>query len=71
MIGVTINAVRDAWGDPHLHSGLGIRRLQERMFECRVDLSERLLFLFIAAPPELRFVFLGTHDEVQRMLKTL
>ncbi len=39
-----IDAVRDGFGAPHLHSGLGIRRLQGNYFECRAGLKLRLVF---------------------------
>jgi hypothetical protein len=71
VIGEAINAVLAAWGRPHLHSGAGIRRLSRTVFECRVGLDQRLVFLFIATPPELVFFFLGNHDEVQHMLRSL
>ena len=71
VIGEAINAVRDLWGHPHEHRGTGIRRLRKNVYECRVDLDERLAFVFVSTPPELAFFLLGTHDEVQKMLKTL
>ncbi len=71
MIGAAMNAVVAAWGQPHLHSGIGIRRLTKTIFECRVGLENRLAFVFIATPPELVFFFLGDHDEIQRLLKSL
>ena len=57
----------DGFGQPHAHAGLGVRKLGERLYECRVGLSLRLVFqdrsdvLFVA--------FAGTHDEVQRLLR--
>jgi hypothetical protein len=69
MVGEAINAVIAAWGNPHRHSGIGIRRLKGTLFEARCGLDERLAFLFIATPPELLFVSLGNHDEIQRLLR--
>jgi len=66
-----MNAVREAWGRPHRHSGTGIRRLSRTVFECRIGLDQRLAFVFIATPPELVFFFLGTHDEIQSLLRSL
>lgn len=71
LIGEAMNAVLSSWGRPHLHSGAGIRRLSRTVFECRLGLDQRLAFLFIATPPELVFFFLGNHDEVQNMLRSL
>ena len=70
-IGEVINAVIAVWGRPHLHSGIGIRRLTKTIFECRAGLHDRLAFLFIARPPELRFFFLGNHDEIQKLIRAL
>jgi hypothetical protein len=70
VVGEAINAVVAAWGNPHLHSGIGIRRLTKNLFEARGGLDERLAFIFIATPPELRFVFLGDHDEIQKLIRS-
>lgn len=66
-----MNAVIAAWGKPHRHSGIGIRRLTRTVFECRVGLDERLAFVFIATPPELVFFFLGSHNEIQHLIRSL
>lgn len=66
-IGEVITAVRDGFGTPHLHSGLGIRRLRDTLFECRVGLKLRLVF--DAEPGVLSFSDLGTHDEIRKILK--
>ncbi len=71
VIGETMNAVLAAWGQPHLHSGISIRRLTKTIFECRVGLDERLAFVFIATPPELLFFFIGDHDEVQVLIRSM
>lgn len=68
QVGSIITAVRDGLGNPHLHSGLGIRRLRSDMFECRVTLKLRLIF--IAEAGVLSFIDLATHDEVRRLIKT-
>jgi hypothetical protein len=69
-IGDAINKVLENWGRPHGHSGIGIRRLTKTIFECRVGLDDRLVFLFIATPPELVFFFLGNHDEIQKLIRS-
>ena len=71
LIGGVINAVIAAWRRPHLHSGAGIRRLTKTVFECRAGLDDRLVFVFIATPPELVFFFLGNHDEIQKLIRSL
>lgn len=70
MIGAALNAVHAAWGHPHLHSGISIRRLMKNIYECRVGLDERLAFVFVATPPELLFFFIGNHDEVLKLLRS-
>jgi hypothetical protein len=69
-VGAAINQVLDAWGTPHTHSGIGIRRLTKSIFECRVGLDDRLAFVFIATPPELVFFFLGNHDEIRKLIRS-
>jgi hypothetical protein len=68
-VGAAIDAIADNWGKPHLHSGIGIRRLRGDLFEARIGLDERLAFVFIATPAELFFLFLGNHDEIQDLMK--
>ena len=67
QIGEVITAVRDGFGTPHLHSGLGIRRLRDSIFQCRVGLKLRLVFA--AAPGVLSFTDLATHDEIRKLIK--
>jgi hypothetical protein len=58
----------DAFGNPHAHSGLGIRKLRADLFECRVGLALRVLFR--ASPDAFLLRFIGSHDEVQNYLRT-
>lgn len=58
----------ESFGRPHLHSGLGIRKLGERLFECRGSLALR--FIFQDRPADLFVTFLGTHDEVKALLRS-
>jgi mRNA-degrading endonuclease RelE of RelBE toxin-antitoxin system len=67
QIGEVITAVRDGFGTPHLHSGLGIRRLRNSLFGC-VGLKLRLIF--DADPGVLTFTDLGSHDDVRKIIKT-
>lgn len=57
----------EVFGQPHLHAGLGIRKLRADLFECRADLALRVLFR--ASPDALIVRFIGTHDEVQKYLR--
>ncbi|MDI1247487.1 MAG: hypothetical protein PSV13_01265 [Lacunisphaera sp.] len=56
-----------AWGQPHLHSGRGIRRLSAGLYECRMERETRLLFF--AESTGLVFDFAGNHDQVRSYLK--
>ena len=69
-IGAAINSVVESWGHPHIHAGIGIRRLTKTIFECRVGLDDRLAFMFIATPAELVFFFIGNHDEIRKLIRT-
>ena len=59
-----------AIGEPHLHSGLGIRKLHRSgIWEARLGLGLRLVF---AGQKEvLTLVRVGTHQDIQRYLRTL
>ncbi len=58
----------EGFGRPHLHGGLGIRKLGGHLFEFCGSLALR--FIFQDRPGE-RFVsFLGNHDEVKALLRT-
>ena len=58
----------DSFGRPHAHSGLGIRKLGNRLFECRGN--GELRFIFQDRPSDLFVSFLGNHDEVKALLKS-
>lgn len=51
----------DGFGRPHVHSGLGIRKLGGKLFECRGN--GNLRFIFQDRGTELFVCFLGNHDE--------
>lgn len=58
----------EGFGHPHVHSGLGIRKLGVKLFECRGSLALR--FIFQDRPTELFVAFLSNHDEVRELLKS-
>ena len=58
----------DIFGQPHIHSGLGIRKLGSKLFECRAGLVLR--FIFLDRPTDLFVAFLGNHDEIKALLKS-
>ena len=55
-----------AFGQPHLHAAVGLRRIKPFM-ECRCGLDLRLVFQ--REGQALVFHLCGTHDEVQFFLK--
>ena len=57
----------EAFGRPHRHAGVGVRRLSRDDFECRVGLNLRLVFS--REGDALLFDFAGNHDEVQAYLR--
>lgn len=51
------------WGQPHLHTGRGIRTLAPGVFETRMGRDLRLVFEPMGNV--LTFDFIGNHDEVR------
>ena len=68
IIGQLLDQVASSMGQPHLHAGIGLRKLNDALYECRLDLKTRLVF---EALPEkvLYFHMMGSHDEVIKFLK--
>lgn len=64
-----IDATHAGFGEPHLYSGLSIRRLRQNYFECRVGLDIRLAFRVERG--RMIFVAAGNHDEIRKLIKTL
>lgn len=63
-------ALPKALGQPHLHTGLGLRKVHPSgIWEGRVGLGLRIVFGIEAAT--LTLVRAGTHAEVRRYLRTL
>ncbi len=54
----------ETFGQPHVHSGVGIRKLSRWLFECRGNRDLRFLFLNLEDCLEVRF--LGNHDEIRQ-----
>jgi mRNA-degrading endonuclease YafQ of YafQ-DinJ toxin-antitoxin module len=65
-----ILALPRALGRPHLHQGLGIRKLHgSGIWEARVGLGLRLVFAL--EPDRMTLVRVGTHEDVRRFLREL
>ena len=62
-------ALSDAFGKPHLHSGLGIRRLKRDYFEFRVDRDTRVVFKLEGSTASI--LLMGNHDAIRRFINTL
>jgi mRNA-degrading endonuclease YafQ of YafQ-DinJ toxin-antitoxin module len=66
----TILALPRAVGEPHLHAGLGMRKLHRSgIWEARVGLGLRLVFTL--EPNLLTLVRVGGHEDVLRYLRDL
>ncbi|MCW5549817.1 MAG: hypothetical protein KIT44_12705 [Opitutaceae bacterium] len=61
-----MKAAGEAYGQPHLHAGVGLRRIRPFM-ECRCGLDLRLVLQ--REKDALVFHLCGTHDEVGAFLK--
>jgi hypothetical protein len=57
----------DSFGQPHVLSGLGLRKLGGKLFECRGNRDLR--FIFQDRGAELFVSFLGNHDEARALLR--
>ena len=74
QIGQAIRRVQQGFGRPHQHSGIGIRDLAPKrsrypVYECRVSRPIRLVFTVVDGST-LYFHLMGTHDDVQRFLRS-
>ena len=58
----------ESFGQPRTHSGIGIRKLGAKLFECRGSLALR--FIFQDRPTDLFVAFLGSHVEVKALLRS-
>jgi len=56
----------EGYGQPYVHSGLSIRKLGNKLFECRGNRDLR--FIFQDHESELFVSFLGNHDEIRTLL---
>ncbi|MFI5377907.1 MAG: hypothetical protein ACHRHE_01255 [Tepidisphaerales bacterium] len=68
QVAESLCALRDGFGFPHLHSGLGIRRLRKDLFECRAGLHWRIVFF---AEKDLITAYdVMTHEQVKVWLRS-
>ena len=67
QIVASLRALGDGFGRPHLHAGIGIRRLRKDLFECRAGLHWRIVFF--AEKGLLTAYDVMTHDEIKAWLR--
>ena len=65
-----LRQLQEAFGQPHRHAGIGLRKLRGNVYELRLSRDLRVLFLHIK-PNILRLVMCGNHVDVRRFLKSL
>ena len=64
-----LQGLQDGFGKPHVHLGLGIRRLRKDLFECRAGLQWRIIFF--AEKGVLTAYDVMTHDELKAWLRNV
>lgn len=64
---LALSELTESFGQPHDHSGLFLRKLGNKLFECRGSLALR--FVFQDRSTELFVSFLGNHNEIKELLK--
>jgi hypothetical protein len=63
-----LTAVARHFGDPHRHSGLGLRKIGSGLWECRVDIRWRIVLTQEA--DRLRAFDIMDHNEIRVRLKS-
>jgi len=58
----------ETFGRPHIHGGIGIRKLGRLLFECRGNRDLRFLFLNLEDCLEVRF--LGNHEGIRMEIRS-
>lgn len=67
QLAAAADQLRLAFGNPHQHRGLGVRRLGGNLFEFRVGRDLRVIFELQGSVAELCLI--GNHDEVRAFLR--
>lgn len=67
LIGSSIQKTQEAFGNPHFHRGLGLRKLTFPYYEIRMGLHLRIIFK--ETNTSLYFIMMGNHDKVRKFLK--
>jgi mRNA-degrading endonuclease RelE of RelBE toxin-antitoxin system len=64
-----LDALPGSFRRPHQHIGLSIRRMRKNVYECRAGLKLRIIFN--VRGDALDVLFVGNHDEVKRIVRSL
>ncbi len=65
---LALSELVESFGQAHVHSGLSIRKLGDKLFECRGSLALR--FIFEDRQSDLFVAFLGNHDDIKSLLRS-
>ena len=68
QIAAALSELALGFGNPHRHSGLGIRRIRKDLFECRAGLQWRIVFF--AEQGLLTAYDVMTHEKIQAWLRS-
>jgi len=63
-----LEQVAAGFGKPHVHGGIGLRKIGERSYEARLDLHYRIVFIHRA--DRLEAFDIMTHEEVRQWLRS-
>ena len=61
--------VSQHFGNPHRHAGLGLRKLSPGLWECRLDIRSRVVFM--KEKDRLIAYDVMSHDEIRAWLKNV
>ena len=64
-----LQVLKTGFGKPHVHAGIGVRRLRKELFEFRAGLNIRVVF-WLVKPRTLRLAMCGNHDDVRTWIRT-
>jgi hypothetical protein len=67
QVAEALRELHEGFGKPHVHLGLGIRRLRKDLFECRAGLQRRIVFF--AEKGVLTAYDAMTHEELKAWLR--
>jgi hypothetical protein len=69
-VSAAVAMLPQAFGFPHRHAGLGIRRLRPEVYEFRIGRDLRAVFEVVGRG-KISLSRIGNHDDIRRFLKNL